>query len=182
MRTVGGWHASIGACLLTICFATSAAGHPHSPFDDRSKGNRDSFMALGEAIHGGFGPLIAVGIRLGDDAMKQLGAGPRQLDVTYFTGKGAPCPCIADGIMLVTTASPGQGTLRVSTEAAPEGTHGRVVIRHPRSGRALEYVIPASIDSLVKEASRGDPDRRWTVIMGAPEERVFTRRKLEAAR
>ncbi len=121
---MAGWHASVGALLLTICFATSAAAHPHSPFDDRSKGNRDSFMALGEAIHGGFGPLIAVGIRLGDDAMKQLGAGPRQLDVTYFTGKGAPCPCVADGIMLVTTASPGQGTLRVSTEAARKGRTG----------------------------------------------------------
>ncbi len=56
------------------------------------------------------------------------------------------------------------------------------MIRHPRSGRALEYVIPASIDSLVKEALRGDPDRRWTLIMDAPEARIFTRRKLEAAR
>ncbi len=168
--------------LFASILATPALGHPHSPFDDRSKGNRDSFMALGEAVHGGFGPLIAVGIRLGDDAMKQLGAGPRQLDVTYFAGKAAPCPCVADGIMLVTTASPGQGTLRVSAEAAPEGMHGRVVIRHPRSGRALEYVIPASIESLVNEASRGDPDRRWTLIMDAPEARIFTRRKLEAAR
>ena len=83
--------------------------------------------------------------------------------------------------MLVTTASPGQGTLRVSAEPAPDGLHGRVVIRHPRSGRALEYTIPASIESLVEEASRGDPDRRWTLIMDAPEERVFTRRTLEAA-
>ncbi len=137
-------------------------------------------MALGEAVHGGFSPLIALGIRLGDDAMKQLGAGPRQLDVTYFTGKGAQCPCVVDGIMLVTTASPGQGTLRVSAEPAPDGQHGRVLIRHPKSGRTLEYLIPASIDSLVKDASRGDPDRRWTLIMDAPEERIFTRRMIKA--
>ena len=152
-RTTHGWRLlplAVMAALLPVI----ALAHPHSPLDDRSKSNREWFIAMGEAVHGGFGPLIAVGIRLGDDAMKQLGAGPRQLDVTYFTGKEAPCACVADGIMLVTTASPGQGNLRVSSEPAAEGQHGRVVMRHARSGRAIEYVIPASIDALVKEASR----------------------------
>lgn len=180
MRTDGRWQVALAVLGIVTGLTTPAAAHPHSPLDDRSKGNRDSFIALGEAVHGGFGPLIAIGIRLGDDAMKQLGAGPRQLDVTYFAGKAAPCPCVADGIMLVTTASPGQGTLRVSAEPAPEGQHGRVIVRHPRSGRALEYLIPASVDLLVKEASRGDPDRRWTLIMDAPEDRLFTRRSIKA--
>jgi hypothetical protein len=167
------------ASLLLALLGTTAMAHPHSPLGDRSKSNRDYYIQLGEAIHGGFGPLIALGIRIGDDALKTLGAGPRQVDVTYFAGPAAPCPCVVDGIMLVTASSPGQGTLRVASEKAAEGQHGRVVITHRRSGRAAEYVIPASIDGLVADAMRGGPERRWSVIMDAPEARLFTKRMIE---
>jgi hypothetical protein len=168
------------AVILAIAtfLATPALSHPHSPLGDRSKSNRDYFIQLGEAVHGGFGPLIALGIRIGDDAMKTLGAGPRQVDITYFAGPSAPCPCAADGIMLVTASSPGQGTLRVAAEPAGAAEHGRVRIVHKRTGRALEYVIPASIDALVKDASKGGPERRWSVIMDAPEAALFIRRIL----
>jgi hypothetical protein len=169
----------ISAALLLFLIATPVLPHPHSPLDDRSKGNRDYFIQLGEAVHGGFGPLITLGIRLGDDAMKTLGAGPRQLDVTYLAGPSAPCPCVADGIMIVTAASPGQGSLRVAVEKAADTEHGRVLIRHRTSGRAIEYVIPASIQPLIAEALKGGPEKRWSLIMDAPEGRLFTKRMIE---
>jgi FmdE, Molybdenum formylmethanofuran dehydrogenase operon len=161
--------------------AAPAHAHPHSPSGDTSRDNRDHFIQLGEAVHGGFGPLIALGIRLGDDVLKTLGVGPRTVDVTYYSGKAAPCPCAVDGIMLVTTASPGQGTLRVSDEAAAEGQYGRVVFRHIRSGRAVEYIIPDSVAALVKSAVGGDPGKRWSVMMEAPEAALFTRRFIKAS-
>ncbi len=168
------------AVWLVLLFAGAAAtAHPHSPSGDKSVSNRDHFIQMGEAVHGGFGPLIALGIRIGDDALRSLGVGPRTVDVTYFSGKTAPCPCVADGIMLVTTASPGQGTLRVSDVPAADGHFGRVVIRHKRSGRGVEYVIPESVADLVKAALSGNPDRRWSVMMDAPEAQVFTRRLLD---
>lgn len=159
--------------------ATAAVAHPHSPLGDRSASNRDYFIQLGEAVHGGFGPLIAIGIRLGDDAMKTLGAGPRQVDVTYFAGPAAPCPCVVDGIMLVTASSPGQGTLRVAAEKAADDHHGRVVIQHRTSGRAVEYLIPVGVQQLVAEAMKGGPDKRWSLMMDAPEARLFTKRMIE---
>ncbi len=165
--------------LLTLVFCATAQAHPHSPSGDTSTSNRDHFIQLGEAVHGGFGPLIALGIRIGDDALKTLGVGPRTVDVTYYSGKAAPCPCVVDGIMLVTTASPGQGTLRVADESAADGQYGRVVVLHKRSGRAVEYLIPESIAALVKSAMNGNPDKRWSVMMGAPEAAVFTRRMIE---
>jgi hypothetical protein len=167
--------------FMALLFIAPAFAHPHSPLGDRSKGNRDYYIQLGEAVHGGFGPLIALGIRLGDDAMKTLGAGPRQLDITYFAGAAAPCPCVADGIMLVTASSPGQGTLRVAPEKAGDDLHGRVLIRHRSSGRAVEYVIPASIQPIIAEALKGGPDRRWSLIMDAPEAQLFTKRMIEKA-
>jgi hypothetical protein len=168
------------AILFAALLPAAAIAHPHSPLSDKSKGNRDHYIELGEAVHGAFGPLIALGIRLGDDAMKTLGVGPRTVDVTYHPGKDAPCACVADGIMLVTTASPGQGTLRVA-DGAEEGRHGRVVIRHKRSGRAVEYVIPSGVSALVAEAMKGAPERRWTVMMEAPEAKLFARRLLDKA-
>jgi hypothetical protein len=171
---------TVGVTLLGAMFVgLPALAHPHSPLGDRSASNRDYFIQLGEAVHGGFGPLIALGVRIGDDALRTLGAGPRQVDVTYHAGPAAPCPCVVDGIMLVTASSPGQGTLRVSPEQAAEGQHGRVVVTHRRSGRSAEYVIPASIDALVAEAMKGGPERRWSRVMDAPEARLFTRRIIE---
>jgi hypothetical protein len=165
-----------GALVLS---SLPASAHPHSPLGDRSKANRDYFIQLGEAVHGGFGPLIALGIRIGDDAMKALGAGPRQVEVTYFAGPAAPCPCVADGIMLVTASSPGQGTLRVAAEKAAEGQHGRVIVRLRQSDRAVEYVIPSSVEALVREAMKGGPEKRWDLVMDAPEARLFTKRMLD---
>lgn len=167
------------AGFFALVMTAPALAHPHSPLGDRSASNRDHYIQLGEAVHGGFGPLIALGIRLGDDAMKVLGAGPRQIDVTYFTGPAAPCPCVADGVMLVSASSPGQGTLRVSAEKAAEGQHGRVLITHRRSGRAVEYVIPAEVEALVKDAMKGGPEKRWSLIMDAPEARLFSKRIIE---
>jgi len=68
----------------------------------------EEWVQLGAHVHGGFGTFIALGIRIGEDAMKQLGAQPRELDVTYYDGVATPCPCAADGIMIATHASPGQ--------------------------------------------------------------------------
>jgi hypothetical protein len=88
---------------------------------------------------------------------------------------------VADGIMIVTAASPGQGTLRVAAEKAADDLHGRALIRHRTSGRAVEYLIPAGIAPLVREALAGDPARRWDLIMDAPEAALFTRRMLDRA-
>lgn len=69
----------------------------------------EEWVQLGTRVHGGFGTFIVLGIRIGQDAMKELGAQPRELDVTYYDGVATPCPCVADGVMIATYASPGQG-------------------------------------------------------------------------
>ena len=80
---------------------------------------REQWIELGTRIHGGFGVLIPIGIRIGLDAQARFGAEPRGLSVTFYSGERAPCPCVADGVMLATGASPGQGTLQVAVEKAP---------------------------------------------------------------
>src|SRR6202047_570523 len=81
---------------------------------------KDEWITLGARIHGAFGPSIPVGIRIGLDAADRLKADPRGLTVTYYNGTKPPCPCVAEGVMIATHASPGQGTLHISPEKAPE--------------------------------------------------------------
>lgn len=101
----------------------------------------EEWAQLGARIHGFFGGFIPAGIRIGLDAKEKLKAEPRGLSILYYQGEKAPCPCIVDGVMLATQASPGQGTEKISDEKAPAGALAVIVIRNRKTGEALRYTI-----------------------------------------
>jgi hypothetical protein len=101
--------------LAVLLIAISLGAQAQSP---------EEWIKLGETVHGGFGTLIPLGIRIGLDARERLKAGPRELDVTYLDGSGTPCACVANGILIATSVSPGQGSLRVAADKAPPGFMG----------------------------------------------------------
>src|SRR5262245_22112318 len=92
------------------------------------------WIELGARVHGPFGAFIPIGIRIGLDAKERIKADPRGLSVTYYTGEKAPCPCIADGVMLAANASPGQGTLVIATEKSPAGMLAVIIVRNRKTG------------------------------------------------
>jgi formylmethanofuran dehydrogenase subunit E len=99
------------------------------------------WIELGARVHGAFGAFIPIGIRIGLDAKERIKTEPRGLTVTYYTGEKAPCPCIADGVMLATDASPGQGTLAIAPEKAPAGLLAVVIVRNRKTGEGLRYTV-----------------------------------------
>jgi formylmethanofuran dehydrogenase subunit E len=105
----------------------------------------EQWVALLTRVHGGFGSFLPVGIRIGEDAMKRLGAKPRELDVMFYQGEGTPCPCAADGVSLAVYASAGQGTLHIAPEKSPLGTFAVVIIRPRKGGEGLKYTVPMSM-------------------------------------
>ncbi|MGI0484237.1 formylmethanofuran dehydrogenase subunit E family protein [Pantanalinema rosaneae CENA516] len=134
----------------------------------------DEWIALGQRIHGGFGSYLAVGIRIGLDARTRLGATPRELDVTYHTGKDAPCPCMVDGIMIATVASPGQNTLRVVFDQGGSTLFGVAIIRHRKTGETLRYSVPASTRLRLDEWNEAHNERgRYAAVMAAPQDFLF---------
>jgi hypothetical protein len=162
-------HATILATVLALPFATSAAAE-----------TPDEWIALGARVHGAFGAFIPIGIRIGLDALERLKAEPRSLAVSYYSGTKAPCPCIADGVMLATRASPGQGTLQVMGEKAPAGAWRAggerapagalaVVIIRDRKGRAgVRYAVKDEWLPKVVEWNRAlDPAGRYQAVMAA---------------
>jgi formylmethanofuran dehydrogenase subunit E len=128
---------------------------------------REQWIELGARIHGAFGAFIPVGIRIGLDARERLKADPRGLAVVYTTGEKPPCPCIADGVMLATGASPGQGTLQISPEKAPAGAMAVIVIRNRKTGEGLKYTIADEWLPKILSWNKSDPAGRYDSAMSA---------------
>jgi formylmethanofuran dehydrogenase subunit E len=128
---------------------------------------KDEWIAIGARIHGAFGPFIPVGIRIGLDAKEKLKADPRGLTVTYYNGSKPPCPCIADGVMIATQASPGQGTLQISPDKAPDGTIAVIVIKNRKTGEGLRYTIADEWLPKILGWIKSDPSARYDSAMSA---------------
>ncbi len=128
----------------------------------------EEWITLGTRVHGGFGAFIPVGIRIGRDALDRLKAEPRGVTVTFYSGERAPCPCIADGVMLATQASPGQGTLVVAAEKAPAGALAVVVVRDRKSGTGVRYAVADAWMARIAEWNRTlEPAGRYQAVMSA---------------
>jgi formylmethanofuran dehydrogenase subunit E len=126
------------------------------------------WVELGARVHGAFGAFIPIGIRIGLDAKERIKTGPRGLTVTYYTGEKAPCPRIADGVMLATDASPGQGTLVIAPEKAPVGLLAVVIVRNRKTGEGLRYAVADSLLPKVMEWNQTlDPAGRFDAAMKA---------------
>jgi formylmethanofuran dehydrogenase subunit E len=129
----------------------------------------EDWIKLGARVHGGFGAFIPAGIRIGLDALDRLKAEPRGVTVTFYSGEKAPCPCIADGVMLATQASPGQGTLQVAAEKAPAGLLAVVVVRDKKSGAGVRYAVKDEwLAKIVDWNKTLDPAGRYQAAMSAP--------------
>ena len=148
----------IGALLALALTATSV----------QAQTTREDWIALGTRVHGGFGALIPIGIRVGLDALERLKAKPREVSVMYLDSDKSPCACIADGIAIATTASAGQRSLQVAAEKAPEGALAVAVIRHKQTGEAVRYTIPlAWLAKVVDWNKTLDPAGRYDAVMKA---------------
>jgi hypothetical protein len=140
----------------------------------------EEWVTLGARVHGGFGSFIPVGIRIGLDALKRLGAEPRGVTVVYYSGPKSPCPCPADGIAIATMASTGQGTLQVAAEKAPDDAMGVAEIRSKATGAGFKYTIGASwIPKLEDMNKQYGPMGRYNAVMDATD--LFSVEPLPAA-
>jgi formylmethanofuran dehydrogenase subunit E len=128
---------------------------------------KEQWIELGARIHGAFGAFIPVGIRIGLDAKERLKADPRGLTVLYYNGEKPPCPCVADGVMLATGASPGQGTLQIAADKAPAGSMAVIVIRNRKTGEGLKYTVADEWLPKILGWNKSDLPGRYDAAMSA---------------
>jgi formylmethanofuran dehydrogenase subunit E len=124
------------------------------------------WVEWGDRVHGGFGSLIAYGIRIGVDAMQRLDAQRRELIVEYTDGPQSPCPCVLDGIAIAVSASLGQRTLSLAPGRTSPGLLGEVTITNRKTGRKLTYRLPQSALPLMQAINRDEKDvGRFDAVM-----------------
>lgn len=133
---------------------------------------KEEWILLGARVHGGFGPFIPVGIRIGLDAMQRLKADRHDVTVLYHDGGLPPCPCVADGIMIATQATPGQKTLVMSPEKAPPEFMAVIVIRNRKTNEAVRYTIAREWHPKILAWRELPPPGRYDAGMSA--EGLFT--------
>ncbi|WP_375412789.1 formylmethanofuran dehydrogenase subunit E family protein [uncultured Bradyrhizobium sp.] len=146
------------ALVIVLSLAAETSAHSETP---------EQWVELGARIHGTFGAFIPVGIRIGLDAKKKLRAEARGLAVTYYNGEKPPCPCVADGVMIATQASPGQGTLQIALEKAPPGLMALIVIRNRNTGEALKYSVSDEWLPKILAWNKSEPLARFDAAMAA---------------
>jgi hypothetical protein len=128
---------------------------------------REQWIELGARIHGAFGAFIPVGIRIGLDAKERLRADTRGLSVTFYNGEKSPCPCVADGVMIATQASPGQGTLQISPEKAAPGVMAMIIVRNRKTGDGLKYTISDEWLPKILGWNKSESSSRFDAAMAA---------------
>jgi hypothetical protein len=128
---------------------------------------REQWIELGARVHGAFGAFIPVGIRIGLDAKERLKADTRGLSVTFYNGEKSPCPCVADGVMIATQASPGQGTLQISPEKAPPGVMAMIIVRNRKTGDGLKYTISDEWLPKILSWNKSESSVRFDAAMAA---------------
>ena len=100
--------------------------------------------------------------------LDRLKAEPRGVTVMFYSGDKSPCPCIADGAMLATQASPGQGTLQVAAEKAPAGFLAVILVRDRKSGAGVRYAIKDEWMPKILDWNKNlDPVGRYEAAMAA---------------
>lgn len=125
---------------------------------------KEEWDRAGARVHGGFGPFIPVGIGIGLDAMQRLKADRHDVTVLYYDGGLPPCPCVADGIMIATQATPGQKTLVMSPEKAPPEYMAVIIAKNRKTGEAVRYTIAKEWHPKIL-AWRTDLDRRAVTML-----------------
>lgn len=168
-------HLLIAFGVLVCVALISPAAQAHGDINDAASISAQDWVTWGEVVHGGFGSHIALGIRIGQDALKRLDAKRRDVEVIVTEGRLAPCACVADGLTVVTAASAGQRSLSVLPKSTDESFMALIEVRKKKSSKAVVYRIPASAQAPLGNMNIGKSAReRFELVMAAPVESLYT--------
>jgi formylmethanofuran dehydrogenase subunit E len=164
---------SVYALMLLSLQGSPAAAQAN--LQDPNSISVDDWIEWGTVVHGSFGSHIALGIRIGEDALKRLNAKRRELEVVVTEGAKAPCACVADGIAIATSASAGQRSLSVLPKSDDGSFLAIVDIRSRTDGCSLRYRIPVSAVPVLAAMNPGKSEQqRYALVMATPAEQLYT--------
>lgn len=118
--------AALACALIVGCSGATSAGHSRS----------EEIVSRVTAIHGGAGPFVVAGYRMGERALADLSLtrGSFDVEVEHTSPATVQFSCIADGFAAATGASVGRLNLR-RIDATDGST--RTLVRDRRNGRTV---------------------------------------------
>jgi formylmethanofuran dehydrogenase subunit E len=123
-------------------------------------------------IHGGAGPWVVAGYRMGSYALARLGL-PRQsfdLEVLHHTPQEVQFSCIADGAAAATGASAGKLNLRlVEATAADVAT----TYRRKSTGQTITLRPTPAFTARFRDVPRDQLAAAGRIVLALPEADVF---------
>lgn len=69
-----------------------------------------------KGFHSHLGPLLVVGLKMGEALTKELGDTPFSFSIVSYTGSEPPISCIIDGLQLSTPCTVGNGGILIHPE------------------------------------------------------------------
>lgn len=123
-------------------------------------------------IHGGAGPWVVAGYRMGTFALGKLGVprGSFDLEVTHHTPKQVQYTCVADGAAAATGASLGKLNLAL---AEAESANVRTTYRRKSTGQSVTLRPAAAFVARYKDVPREKLADAGREVMDLPEDQVF---------
>ncbi len=160
--------------LVGLSFlACGGASHPAAstaPVHDG--GGRDAALRRVAQIHGGAGPWVVAGYRMGEFALARLGvgAGSFDLEIVHYSPRLVQYTCVADGAAAATGAS--LGRLNLSLQEA-EAASVHTTYRRKSTGatvtlRPSRYFVAHYLD--VPREKLGDAGRE---VIALPDDKIF---------
>jgi formylmethanofuran dehydrogenase subunit E len=132
----------------------------------------DEPLARVAAIHGGAGPWVVAGYRMGEYALAKLGLARQSFDleVVHHTPQEVQFSCIADGAAAATGASTGKLNLRLvdATEADVATTY-----RRKSTGQSVALRPTRAFAERFRDVPREQLAAAGRVVLALPEAEVF---------
>ena len=154
---------------LVVGFFAVMVGCAGSPMPPAAEA--DELSAV-RTIHGGAGPWVVAGYRMGEYALHELGLprGSFDVDVVHYSPAEVQYSCIADGAAAATGAS--LGKLNLNRVDAP-GPETRTVYTSRKTGKSITLRVTPSFAQRFRDVPRPELTARGQEVLQLRDDEVF---------
>lgn len=176
------WALPIGFSLLLACVTHQAApagatsARETRELRDAEDADTRALAAI-RSVHGGAGPWVVAGYRMGNYALGRLGLprGSFDLEIVHHSPAEVQYSCIADGAAAATGAS--LGRLNLSMQPA-EAAQTRTTFRNRRTGASLTLQATSDFAQRFLDVPRSELAAAGAEVLHLPDAAIF--REVEA--
>ena len=156
--------------LFPLALGCSSASAHHDPATP--SGDHDAELAKVAAIHGGAGPWVVAGYRMGEHALVVLKLARQSFDleVIHHSPHEVQLSCIADGAAAATGASVGK--LNLSLEET-DAAHTATTYRKKSTGESITLRPTAAFAARFKDVPRAELGSPGRVVIGLGDDEIF---------